>query len=233
VYNDDGGIPMRRWLIIACCLLLLTGCITPDPIKRISREQGQLLAEFQNTVAVLRSKLLEYYDARIDELRQDLVDAKLRSESLRMTAALQKPLQEIEPNVPPEEREALIRKSLNEASNYLVQLPKIYFDEEYCELAKRLRPDFLKSEAEACDDQHLIVFRRLRDARNRVAERFDQLAETVDEMEEAHQLIDSFLQIEFKLTEERMDAAKELIREAQETIEDAKEALAKVGRPGA
>ncbi len=224
---------MRRWLIIACCLLLPTGCISPDPIKRISREQGKLLAEFQHAVAALRIKFLEYYDSRIGELRKDLVDAKLRSESLRMTVALQKALQEINPNAPPEERETVIRRYLNEASNYLVQLPKIYFDEEYCELAKRFRPDFLESQAEVCDDQHLIVFRKLQAARNQVAERFNQLAETVDEMEEAHQLIDRFLQIEFKLTEERMDSAKELIRKAKETIEDAKEALEKVGHPKA
>jgi hypothetical protein len=176
---------------------------------------------------------LEYYDARIEELGQDLVDAKMRTESIRVTAALEKALDELDPNLPPKHRETLVRTFLNEASNYLVQLRRIYFDQNYCELSKRLQPEFLKTRVETCDDRHLLVYRKLRDARSQVAERFDQLAKTVANVEEAHLLIDRFIQIEFELTEDRVGAAKKLVREAKETMEDAREFLEKTGRPGA
>jgi hypothetical protein len=114
-------------------------------VKRTSRQQGELLGEFERTVATLRSKLLEYYDTRIEELGQDLVDAKMRTESIRVTAALEKALDELDPDLSPKHRETLVRTYLNEASNYLVQLRRIYFDQNYCELSKRLQPEFLKT----------------------------------------------------------------------------------------
>ncbi len=51
-------------------------------------------------------------------------------------------------------------------------------------------------------------------------------------MEQAHELIDRFVQIEFKLTEERVDEAKKLIQDAKETMEDAKEVLEEFGLSG-
>lgn len=223
---------MRRIALLGVILALMAGCVTPEQIKGTSRQQGELLAEFQKTVGALRSKLMEYYDTRIEEFRQDLTDSKVRNEFPRVTAALKEALQELKANVPKKKKEDLIRKYLNQANNYLVQLPEIYFDEKYCEKLKRLQPEFLKAQAGECNEKHLEAYKKLQDARNKVAERFDQLAKTVADMEQAHALIDRFVQIEFKLTEERVDEAKKLIQEAKETIDDAKKGFEDFRRSG-
>ncbi len=223
---------MRRIALLGVILALMAGCVTPEQIKGTSRQQGELLAEFRKTVGALRSKLMEYYDTRIEEFRQDLTDSKVRNEFPRVTAALKEALQELKANVPKKKKEDLIRKYLNQANNYLVQLPEIYFDEKYCEKLKRLQPEFLKAQAGECNEKHLEAYKKLQDARNKVAERFDQLAKTVADMEQAHALIDRFVQIEFKLTEERVDEAKKLIQEAKETIDDAKKGFEDFRRSG-
>lgn len=206
-------------------LSFFAGCATPQEIKKTSREQGAVLNEFQNSIGSLRTKLLEYYDQQIEEFQLHLLEAKLRRESSRVTMAFRNAMQETDPNMSQEDKENLIRTYLNESSNYIVQLPKIYFDENYCEHLKHLQPQFLKTQAEECDDQHITIYKKLRDARNQVGKRFNQLAKTVVDMQQAHMLIDRFVQIEFKLTKERVDVAKKLIREAKETVEDAKKVL--------
>ena len=223
---------MRRIALLGVILALMAACVTPEQIKGTSRQQGELLAEFQKTVDALRSKLMEYYDTRIEEFRQDLTDSKVRNEFPRVTAALKETLQELKPDLPQKKKEDFIRTYLDQANNYLVQLPEIYFDEKYCEKLKRLQPEFLKAQAEGCNEKHLEVYKKLQDARNKVAERFDQMAKTVADMEQAHELIDRFVQIEFKLTEERVNEAKKLIQDAKETIEDAKEVFEEFGRSG-
>lgn len=211
--------------------LVLAGCATPERVKSTSRQQGELLAEFKLTVETLKGKLLQHYDTRIEAFKNQLIAAKVDEETLRVKEALTKAIASIDPSSSQEEKKETARGYLNQASNYLVQLPKYYFPEHYvkesyCKDLKRLQGEgFLKSSEESCDRQHIELYLGLKAERERIADRFDKLVVTITDMAEAHAVIDRYLQIEFKLTEERVKTAKELIQKAKETVEIVKKEL--------
>ncbi len=218
-------------LCTGLALVVLAGCATPERVKSTARQQGGLLSEFKLTVEALKGKLLQHYDTRIEAFKNQLIAAKVDEETLRVKEALTKAISSIDPSSSQEKKKETARRYLNQASNYLVQLPKYYFPEHYskesyCKDLKRLQGEgFLKSAEESCDRQHIELYLGLKTERERIANRFDKLVLTFADMEEAHAVIDRYLQIEFKLTEERVKAAKDLIQEAKETVEIVKKEL--------
>lgn len=218
-------------LSIGLAFVVLAGCATPERVKSTSRQQGELVAEFKVTVETLKGKLLQHYDTRIEAFKNQLIAAKVDEETPRVKETLTKAIASIDPSSSQEEKKERARKYLNQASNYLVQLPKYYFPEDYskesyCEDLKRLLGEgFLKSPEEPCDQGHIDLYLGLKAERDRIVDRFDKLVVTLTDMEEAHAVIDRYLQIEFKLTEERVKAAKELIQKAKETVEIVKKEL--------
>jgi len=219
---------MRYIISLGLILLIAVSCATPQVVKDASRNQGDLLREFQKALGDLRTKLLQFYDVEIEEFRQSLLKSRMAVEQRRIAQQADKAIRAIDSELPEEQRVAEVKKILDAAANYLAELPDFYFEETYCKVWGKLKPEFLREPNERCRDDHGEQYRKLLAAREEVAIRFDRVVSAVATTREAHDLVNEFLQIEFRITEERVAEAKEVIEEARKTIEEAKEAWAEL-----
>lgn len=222
------GDEMRYIISLGLILLIAVSCAPPQVVKDASRNQGDLLREFQKTLGDLRTKLLQFYDEEIEEFRQSLLKSRMAFEQRRIAQRADEAIRAIDSGLPEEQRVAEVKKILDAAANYLAELPGFYFEEEYCKVWGELKPAFLREPNERCHDDHGKQYRKLLAAREEVAIRFDRVVKAVATTREAHDLVNEFVQIEFRLTEERVTEAKEVIEEARKTIEEAKETWAKL-----
>lgn len=229
--SGDAGIgrdEMRAIAAFGLVLTLVTGCATPQIVKDASRQQGDLLGDFHKTLGELRSKLLAFYDQEIEEFRQGVLTSRMTLERYRLPERAAQAIRAIDRTLSEAQRTAQVKKVLDGAANYLTQLPEVYFDEKYCVLWETLKPESLREPNERCHDDHAKRYQALRAGRQEVANRFDRLVKAVARTREAHDLVNEFLQIEFRLTRERVDAAKKVIEEARKTVEEAKAAWSKL-----
>lgn len=219
---------MRRIALIGLALSLMTACATPQVVKDASRQQGDLLGAFQKALGELRTKLLAFYDESIEEFRQGLITSRMGHEQARVSQRAAETIRAIDPGLPKQQRVARVKEILDAAANYLTELPAVYFEEKYCTLWPTLKPAFLREPDERCHDDHVPRYRELLAARQEVAIRFERLVKMIARTREAHDLGNEFLQIEFRLTRERVDAAKTVIEEAHKALEEAKAAWGKL-----
>jgi hypothetical protein len=213
---------MQHIMILGLVLLLMSGCATPQVIKETSRQQVEMIREFQKVLGDLRTKLLVFYDEEIEEFRQDVLKNRMAVEQSRVVRRVGEAVRAIDPALPKEQRVSKVKEVLDAAANYLTELPDFYFDKNYCTHWADLKKTFLREPNEKCRDDHVQQYQKLLAGREEVAKRFDRLVKAVGKTGEAHSLVNEFLQIEFRLTKEQVDEAKKVIEEASKTIKDAK-----------
>jgi hypothetical protein len=217
---------MLRIASLGLALALVTACATPQHVKDASHQQSELLGKFHKTLGELSTKLLEFYDAEIAEFRQGLLNSRMELEKSRLTQRAHEESLQIDPSWPSEKRIMKIKELMDAAANYLNELPEFYFQykdkKKFCEVWLRLKPKSLRGPDEKCPDKHIDPYQNLVAGRAMVAERFDQLIKNIAKTREAQDLVNEFLQIEFRLTPERIDEAKKVLKEAGDTIDEVK-----------
>lgn len=214
---------MGRIALLGLILVLLTACAAPQGIKQISRQQVDLLGEFHKALEELRTKLLVFYDEEIEEYRQELLRSRMASEEARISERVYEAIYAISPRLTKEEREKKVTEIASVASNYLANLSKNYFSDDYCKVWLSLQQGFLKEPGAECDSKHVTQYKKLWEGRKEVAKRFDQVATATGKMREAYDLVNEFIQIEFRLTREQVDEAKKLMKGVNKIVEDTKE----------
>jgi hypothetical protein len=212
---------MKRIAFLGLLLACLAACATPQRIKEVSHQQADLIREFHKALGELRTKLLVFYDEEIEEFKQDLLRSRMASEEARVSQRVHEAIRKINPERTKDQREGEIKKILDAAANYLAQLPKYYFDEKYCKVWPDLKKDFLREPGEKCDAAHIEDYHGLSAAREEVARRLDRLVMDIGKTRDAHNLVNEFLQIEFRPTREKVDEARRVIERAGKTVEEA------------
>lgn len=213
---------MQRIIFLGLILVFISACATPQVIKETSRQQVEIIREYQKALGDLRTKLLVFYDEEIEEFRQDLLKSRMALEKSRIFQQVDEAIRSIDPALTKEQRLAKTKEILDATANYLTQLPDFYFDKNYCQVWPELKKSFLRGPNEKCRDDHVQQYQRLLAGREEVAKRFDRLVKVVGRSGEAHGLVNEFLQIEFRIAQEQVDQAKKVIEEANKTIKDAK-----------
>lgn len=214
---------MGRIALLGLILVLAAACATPQGIKEVSRQQCDLLREFHKGLGELRTKLLVFYDEEVEEFKQELLKSQMAIEEARISERVYEALRRISPALTKEEREEEVKKIVGSASNYLANLPKKYFADNYCEEWSKLQQGFLGDPGTECDSRHVKQYKRLSEGRKEVAERFDRVVMAAGKTRDAHDLVNEFLQIEFRLTREQVDEAKRLMEGVNKIVEDARE----------
>jgi hypothetical protein len=213
---------MKRMAIIGLGFLWVVGCATPQVIKEASHQQSQLLGEFQRTFGELQTKALEFYDGEIEARRQILLESRMDLERSQVSRRAAQEIRRIDAGTSETRRMERVKEILDGAANYLAELPDIYFDDKYCQKWEMLKKKFLREPNEQCDDKHLERYLDLVRGRNKAEKSFAQLTRSVTLTREAHTLIDEFLQIEFRLTEEQVKEARRVMKNAREAVAEAK-----------
>ncbi|NIQ37684.1 MAG: hypothetical protein GTN81_03740 [Proteobacteria bacterium] len=212
---------MKGMAIIGLGFLWVAGCATPQVMKEASHQQSQLLGEFQRTFGELQTKVLEFYDEEIEARRQILLESQMDLEQSRVSRRAAQEIRKIDPGTSETRRMERVKEILDGAANYLAELPDIFFDDKYCQKWEMLKKEFLREPDEQCDDKHLKRYLGLVRGRNEAEKSFARLTRSVALTREAHTLVDEFLQIEFRLTEEQVNEAKEVMKNAREAVAEA------------
>jgi hypothetical protein len=218
---------MARIALLGLILVLLAACATPQGIKQVSCQQVDLLREFHKALGELQMKLLVFYDEEIEESRRELLRSRMASEEARVSERVYEAIHAISPQLTKGEREEKVMEIVSVASNYLANLPKNYFSGDYCKVWSNMQQSFLREPGAECDSSHITQYKKLWEGRKEVAERFDRLVMAVGKMREAHDLVNEFLQIEFRLTREQVDGVKRLMEGVNKIVEDTKEGYIK------
>jgi hypothetical protein len=213
---------MGRIALLGLILVLLAACATPQGIKQVSRQQVDLLKEFHKALEEVRTKLLVFYDEEIEEFRRELLRSRMAAEEARISERVYETIHAISPQLTKEEREKKVMEIVGVASNYLANLPKNYFTDDYCKQWSKLQEDLFGETGTECDSSHVRQYKKLSEGRKEIAERFNGVVMAIGKTRDAHDLVNEFLQIEFRLTREQVDETKRVMEGVNKIVEDTK-----------